>query len=200
MHMNGLDSKESLFELISQAQGGSGEAFEALLSRYRPLIESSVHGFISVETSMQEAEDLMEEAKHVFLSAITSYDLSRDGVEFGLYAKICIKNGLVSELRRQKQRRKLGVVSLVGDEEDLTEKGEDPASRIVEEEDFRQLYRMIRANLSELENKVWWMYVAGAAVSDIAKALGKDERSVHNAIYRIRAKLKRLLVRGGDKP
>lgn len=198
--MNGLDSKESLFELISQAQGGSGEAFEALLSRYRPLIESSVHGFISVETSMQEAEDLMEEAKHVFLSAITSYDLSRDGVEFGLYAKICIKNGLVSELRRQKQRRKLGVVSLVGDEEDLTEKGEDPASRIVEEEDFRQLYRMIRANLSELENKVWWMYVAGAAVSDIAKALGKDERSVHNAIYRIRAKLKRLLVRGGDKP
>ena len=198
--MNGLDSKESLFELISQAQGGSGEAFEALLSRYRPLIESSVHSFISVETSMQEAEDLMEEAKHVFLSAITSYDLSREGVEFGLYAKICIKNGLISELRRQKQRRKLGVVSLVGDEEDLTEKGEDPASRIVEEEDFRQLYRMIRANLSELENKVWWMYVAGAAVSDIAKALGKDERSVHNAIYRIRAKLKRLLVRGGDKP
>ena len=200
MHMNGLDSKESLFELISQAQGGSGEAFEALLSRYRPLIESSVHSFISVETSMQEAEDLMEEAKHVFLSAITSYDLSREGVEFGLYAKICIKNGLISELRRQKQRRKLGVVSLVGDEEDLAEKGEDPASRIVEEEDFRQLYRMIRANLSELENRVWWMYVAGAAVSDIAKALGKDERSVHNAIYRIRAKLKRLLVRGGDKP
>jgi RNA polymerase sigma factor (sigma-70 family) len=198
--MNGLDSKESLLALISQAQSGSGEAFEALFSRYRPLIESSVHSFISVETSMQEAEDLMEEAKHVFLSAITSYDLSREGVEFGLYAKICIKNGLISELRRQKQRRKLGVVSLAGDEESFTENDGDPASRFVEEEDFRQLYRMIRANLSELENKVWWMYVAGATVSDIAKALGKDEKSVHNAIYRIRAKLKRLLVRGGDKP
>ena len=199
--MNGLNSKETLLDLLVQAQKGSASAYEELLSKYRPLIESTVHGFVSHDTSRQEAEDLMEEAKHVFLSAITSYDLTREGVEFGLYAKICLKNGLISELRRQQHRRRLGVVSLAEDTDNITDAAEsDPSAQLVEEEDFRQLYRRIREHLSELENRVWWMYVAGAAVADIAKTLGKDERSVHNAIYRIRTKLKRLLMQGGEMP
>ena len=199
--MNSLNSKETLACLLVQAQNGSDSAFEELLSKYRPLIESTVHSFVSHDTSKQEAEDLLEEAKHILLSAITSYDLTREGVEFGLYAKICLKNGLISELRRQQHRRRLGVVSLAEDTDNITDTADaDPSARLVEEEDFRQLYRRIREHLSELENRVWWMYVAGAAVSDIAKALGKDERSVHNAIYRIRTKLKRLLMQGGEMP
>ncbi|MBE6694649.1 MAG: sigma-70 family RNA polymerase sigma factor [Ruminococcaceae bacterium] len=201
MQMNGLDSKEALVKLIIQAQEGSASAYEELLCRYRPLIESSVYSFVSHDTSLQDAEDLLEEARHIFLSAITSYDLSREGVEFGLYAKICLKNGLISELRRQQHRHRLGVVSLADGTEDIASIADaDLSSRLVEEEDFRQLYRKIREHLSDLENRVWWMYVAGATVADIAKTLGKDEKSVHNAIYRIRAKLKRLLVRGEGKP
>lgn len=201
MQMNDLNSKETLACLLAQAQSGSASAYEVLLGKYRPLIDSAVQSFVSHDTSNQEAEDLMEEAKHVFLSAITSYDLTREGVEFGLYAKICLKNGLISELRRQQHRRRLGVVPLADDTENITDPGEgDPSARIVEEEDFKQLYRRIREHLSELENRVWWMYVAGATVADIAKTLGKDEKSVHNAIYRIRTKLKRLLMQGGQMP
>lgn len=201
MQMNDLNSKETLSDLLMQAKGGSDSAYEELLLKYRPLIESTVRGFVSDDTSRQEAEDLMEEAKHVFLSAITSYDLTREGIEFGLYAKICLKNGLISELRRQQHRRRLGVVSLADETDNFSDTADnDPSARLVEEEDFRQLYRRIREHLSELENRVWWMYVAGAAVADIAKTLGKDERSVHNAIYRIRTKLKRLLMQGGEMP
>ena len=188
--------------LIQQAQDGSVDAYEELLRRYRPLIDSLVSGFVTPDMSRQDAEDLFEEAKHVFLSALTSYDLSRDAVEFGLYAKICLKNGLISELRRQKRRKKLGVVSL--SEDDLAQRdvpvSDDPASELIEEEDFHRLYRRIRSCLSEFENSVWWMYVSGVGAAEIAKRLGKDEKSVHNAVYRIRAKLKALLADGNTAP
>ena len=47
--------------------------------------------------------------------------------------------------------------------------------------------------LSELENRVWWQYVTGVPVADIARDLARDERSVHNAIYRIRRKLRAVI-------
>lgn len=195
-------SKAEVNLLIRQAQGGSVDAYEELFRRYRPLIDSVVSGFVAPDMSRQDAEDLFEEAKHVFLSALTSYDLGQDAVEFGLYAKICLKNGLISELRRQKRRKKLGVVSL--SEDDLAQRdvtvAYDPASELIEEEDFHRLYRRIRSCLSEFENSVWWMYVSGVGTAEIAKRLGKDEKSVHNAVYRIRAKLKALLADGNTAP
>ena len=70
---------------------------------------------------------------------------------------------------------------------------ENPAVHMVEDENFRQLCHTVRGHLSEFENRVWWQYVTGVSVSDIARGLGRDERSVHNAIYRIRKKLRERL-------
>jgi DNA-directed RNA polymerase specialized sigma24 family protein len=78
-------------------------------------------------------------------------------------------------------------------EADGSSGGEDLAARLVEDESFRQLCRTVRSHLSELENRVWWPYVTGVSVSEIARELGRDERSVHNAIYRIRRKLRERL-------
>ena len=74
--------------------------------------------------------------------------------------------------------------------EDARTRAEDLAARLVEDESFRQLCRTVRGQLSDLENRVWWPYVTGVSVSEIARDLGRDERSVHNAIYRIRRKLR----------
>ena len=66
---------------------------------------------------------------------------------------------------------------------------------IVDEESTADLVRTIRAKLSNYENRVWWMYVSGMSVSEIALALGgADPKSVSNAVYRIRKKLKGVIV------
>jgi DNA-binding CsgD family transcriptional regulator len=41
--------------------------------------------------------------------------------------------------------------------------------------------------------------VSGASTSSIARTLGKDEKSISNAIYRIRRKLRQVLGQG-DNP
>lgn len=186
----------ALLELIRQAREGSREAYLSLRAKYRPLLESSVARFCASEMTLQEQADMREEAERVFLGAISSFDTEQDSVDFGLYAKICLRNGLISEWRHLNARRRvtalpldesLGAVEIPG--------GEDPAARMVEDENFRQLCHTVRSHLSDFENRVWWQYVMGVSVSDIAQDLGRDERAIHNAVYRIRRKLRACLTR-----
>ncbi len=176
---------------ILQAQSGSHEACRLLRAQYRPLLEASVARFGAAELSRQERMDLWEEAERVFLGAIFSYDTEQDAVDFGLYAKICLRNGLISELRHMDSRRRMTVLPLEGEPVGAVE---DLAERVAEDERFRQLCRTVRGCLSDFENRVWWPYVTGVSVADIARELNCEERSVHNAIYRIRRKLRERLA------
>ena len=69
----------------------------------------------------------------------------------------------------------------------------DLASRLTEQEAYTELSRLIHDVLSEYENQIWWLYLSGRTARDIADRLGKDEKSVQNAIYRIRKKLRTVI-------
>ena len=180
------EETESIRPLLEAAQKGSLEACDSLLTRYRPLLRSLCSKYALENMSLQDREDLREEAERIFLCAVSTYDLTQHVVSFGLYAKICLRNGLVSELRRFRRRKRLDVVPAT---EEMVSR-DDPAEHVAEEERFRQLYGMVRSRLSSFENEVWWMFVSGMSYADIACRVGKDERSVYNAIYRIRRKLR----------
>lgn len=182
---------ETLEALLLEARDGSQEALHALRTRYKPLLDASVARYTTQEMTLQEREDMREEAERVFLSAVSTYDTEQDAVDFGLYAKICLRNGLVSEMRSLSVRHRLGIVPL--ETEEMSEE-DDPGHALVEAERFHRLYNMIHEHLSEFENTVWWMYVSGISVRRISERVGKDERSIHNAIYRIRKKLRVLLA------
>lgn len=181
--------EESVVSLLERAKKGSTEAYQLLRFRYRPLLDASVGRFVTDGMTLQERQDLKEEAERIFLTAVSTYDTEQDAVDFGLYAKICLRNGLVSEMRSLYSRRRLDIVPM--EQEILSE--EDPTRHVEEDERFRKLSGMITAHLSPFENSVWWRFVSGADVKEIARQIGKDERSIHNAIYRIRKKLRLLL-------
>ncbi len=176
--------------LVLQAQAGSRDAYLALQAKYRPLLLASLARFGDEELSRQEREDLREEAERVFLGAVSTYDTEQEAVDFGLYAKICLRNGLISEWRHMEARRRHEMLPLPEEALSGGHERTDPASLLVEEERFRQLCAAVRGYLSPFENRVWWQYVTGISVPDIANALNCEERSVHNAIYRIRRKLR----------
>ena len=189
--------KQDIVELILRARSGQESAFAELKDIYRPLIEASVRRFRSDVMSYQDGEDLYQEALVHFCNSVCSYDCGSDGVEFGLYAKICIDNGLVSFIRAYNRRNRLRAVSLEEQVEPALADAGDLLSSIVERERMAMLVRQINKQLSDLEKRVWWMYVSGASVSTIADKIGIENKSVSNAIYRIRKKLKDTL--GGQK-
>ncbi len=186
------DSAETL-ELIRQAQNGNQDAFAALYHRYEPLIASQCRRFAQT-LSHTDLEDLISEAGLAFLNAVRNFRTGEDSrVTFGRYAQICIQKRLISYLRHQ--RKQGGIVQLDADEMAELPAGEDsdPASRILEQEQYAILHQLMEQVLSNREKEVWFRFIAGRTAGEIAKELKQDKRSVENAIFRARRKLRRAL-------
>ena len=186
--------KERIKDLVFLAQSGDQEAFSELLETYDPLITSTVSKFRVDGMLDTDTEDLRQEATLAFYSALLSYDPSISEVEFGLYAKVCICNRLVSQVRMMK--RHIASSTLSYSAEDLlkyvSDDG-DPSKNIVEREAEANLMKLISDNLSDMENRVFEMYVSGMSAAEMAKRLDVSEKSVSNTVYRIRKKLKSVL-------
>ena len=181
-----------VMQLILRVKNGDENAFAQLLSKYTPLIESAVVKCLGEDMQGLYAEDFRQEATVTFYNAILAYDVEQHEVEFGLYAKICIANALISQLRLIGKRRSERLSD--SSEECLFDKdSDDPSAKILEQESLKSLYSVIRGNLSEFEYRVWQMYMSGKSARQIGLMVGKDEKSVSNAIYRIRKKLRAVL-------
>ena len=83
---------------------------------------------------------------------------------------------------------------IAGDEEllDFAVGDDEFFSSFVKKEELRELTDKIERELSPLENRVWRLYVTGTSCKNIALEVDKSEKSVENAIFRIRQKLKLL--------
>ena len=186
-------AQNALMRLIEQAQSGDQTAFEELLNRYTPLIESMTEHFSGSFRPSQDKEDLRQEAVLCFYKALMRFDTSQEQVQFGFYAKECIKNGLISSLRALRKHER--VVLLDDRNSPLAEPAddEDPSQRIVETESYLEISRRICEVLSEYENRIWWLYLSGRTAKEIAALTERDEKSVQNAIYRIRKKLRSVI-------
>ena len=191
----GLDeNKTQAEELILRVREGDGGAFESLLQLYTPLIEASVSRvLIDDELFRLYADDFRQEATVVFYNSILTYDMEQREVEFGLYARICISNALVSQLRILKKRNTERLSATSEDGLFTNDSEDDPSVKILEQESLRALYSVIRKSLSDFEYRVWRLYMSGRTAKQIGEVVGKDERSVANAVYRIRKKLRALL-------
>ncbi len=170
---------------LSAAKAGDSRAFEALLTAYSPLIESQAKHF--ADPFPEQREDLYQEACIAFYRAVETFDVTQDRVRFGLYAKTCIHNRLITYVRPLYRR---DTETPLWDE---AATDADPGQTLVEEESYRALLEHIRSVLSPYENHVWRMYLSGRTAREIASLMDKDERSVQNAIYRIRKKLRNSL-------
>ena len=190
--MKELSTHEITPKLICRVRRGDDSAFGELLEKYSPLIEASVVRALGEGELEPYRDDFRQEATVAFYNSILTYDTEQHEVEFGLYAKICIANALISQLRVLKKRNaeRLSDASVEGL---LLNSLEDPSLKILEQESLESLYSIIRGNLSEFEYRVWQLYISGRTAREIGVVVGKDERSVNNAIYRIRRKLRAQL-------
>jgi len=185
------ESDGRLLALLLNASSGDGKAFEQLAQEYRPMLDSAVNSY-SVYVSSNDVDELEQEALMAFFRAVRRYDPLYENVSFGLYAKICVENGIKSALRQILSRngRNVDLVSL-----DTLEDTElvGPDVEVIEREKAEELRQMIRSLLSDYENSVWWSYYSGVPIKTIAANVGKSVASVENALGRIRRKLKAAL-------
>ena len=180
--------QNELFSLLLRIRGGEDEAFSLLTDTYRGLLEGLVRSF-SEGLCAADSEELSQEARLALYRAACSYDLSMP-VTFGLYARVCVRNALVSFFRRASCHGKtaedaIDELCLPGDD--------DPVQAVLAAERLAELMTESKRVLSPYEHLVFTLLLEEKTTAAIAAATGKSEKSVANAIFRVKEKLRSVI-------
>lgn len=181
------------------ATGDSG-AEEALAERYVRSVRICARPLF---LAGGDSEDLIQEGMLGLLSAIRQYDPSVN-VPFKTYAELCINRRLYSAVRSATRLKHLPLNNGVPLDSILSEESQPQATnypeanrRITEEqvlarESEKELHSVFSQYLSSFEAKVLQLYLSGLSYAEMAAQTHKSEKSIDNAVQRIRRKLARL--------
>ena len=180
------EKKNSVEAMAEKIRGGDYNDFGKLLHlcAYIPKETFSV-----AEKLGYEKEDIYQESVLAFLYALHSYD-EKKGAGFRTFASVCIRNHISSILRSGQRQKNFAMIDYVPIEEiDLASKNE-PEADWIEKETFSNMKKRIFEILSEFELEVLRLYLNGFSYKIIGEKLGKTEKSVGNALSRVRKKLR----------
>lgn len=79
--------------------------------------------------------------------------------------------------------------------ESLSLREDNPEQILIERENVAQFLEEIRSNLSPLEQKVLTDYLDGMNYRQIAEKWNKPEKSIDNALQRVKSKVQKLRFR-----
>ena len=174
---------------IDAVKNGDVTAFEELLESYEPLILSETSKVLDKFSGFSgETEELIQEGRLAFYDAAMTYKENAE-VTFGLYAKICVHNRMISYVRKLTARkRREARLSLL---EGRAQSGDREEGLLSAYERSGEVRKFISCEASELENKVFMLYLQRKSYAEIALELGVSAKSVDNALSRVKKKLKK---------
>lgn len=150
-----------------------------------------------------DGEDLIQEGMIGLFKALRDYDFNQE-TPFRGFADVCISRQMYTAIdasRRKKHSPLNSYISIYGssNEENQTievyDQGswmEDPQRLYIEHEDMEGLIREIKVILSPLELQVLELHLQGMDYKSIAIHLNKPDKTIDNALQRIKTKVNRL--------
>ena len=191
-------------QLQSLAASGDSAAEELLADRFSSLAQLIAQSY---HIAGADSDDLAQEGRVGLISAIRGYKDSL-GVPFHSYAEICIRRRIFSAIRSAARWKHTPLNNGVSLEETLTAPKRDTNARILSEqrrtpeeqvlaresaEEFSDSFSRL---LSPFEQSVIRLYLDGYSSRAMACRLDRDEKSIDNAVQRIRRKLARIYSSG----
>ena len=184
--------KSSDEELIERLRDGESAITDYIMDKYKNLIQEGMIGLFK---------------------AIRDYDTGRDA-SFFTFADLCVSRQMYTAVQaagRQKHAPLNTYISLYAGsaENDVSGRGEEwelmdslasgfeknPEDLLIDKENVELLEKVIERELSNFEKQVLDLHLTGMTYSQIARVLGRDDKSTDNALQRIKAKLKRAILK-----
>ena len=175
------------------------------MDKYKNLVKSKAKSMYILGA---DTEDLIQEGMIGLFKAVRDYDCGRDA-SFYTFAELCISRQMYTAVQasQRKQHWPLNSYISLNGENKEQEEGEhtglgdvlstgqsgDPESLFLDKERMEYLECQIEKELSGFERQVLDLYLTGMSYSQIAKVLGRDEKSTDNALQRVKSKIKKIL-------
>lgn len=191
-------------DLQSMAANGDRDAEEQLAMRYSRLVIVCARPLF---LAGGDSEDLIQEGMFGLLSAIRQYTPEQN-TSFKTFAELCIKNRLISAVKSASRLKHIPLNSGISLESLLSNESQIPKAacselfrrapeeQVLARENEKELNLSFERCLSKFERKVLSYYLEGLSYEEMAIEVGKDIKSVDNAIQRIRRKLAQTITPG----
>lgn len=187
-------------EVIELIHSGDADAMEYMLKRYGNLVKREIR---TVYLIGAETEDIAQEGMIGLFKAIRDYETDK-GSSFSTFATLCVRRQIKTAITASNRKKHTPLNTYVSiyaendehgtmlaDNLEAEENQTNPENMVIAREQQSVLSKQIESELSPLERKVLHLYLGGMSCMDMALELGKSEKSVSNALQRIRGKLSR---------
>ena len=187
-------------DMIKLIRDGDQEATEYLVKKYYPLVIKSTRTLYLIGA---DEDDLTQEGLIGLFKAIQSYEPD-NSASFLTFAQLCIKRQIYSAIKASNREKHSPLNSYISfystvNQTDIElienlEAGKEtnPEHIILSQENTSSINDMLSSHLSKMEQTVLPLYLDGMSFKSIAEKLGKPEKSIDNAVSRIREKARRL--------
>ncbi len=192
-------------ELVLMAQNGDEAAQEYLLDKYKSLVRAKSRAYFLIGA---DSEDIIQEGMIGLYKAVRDYNEEKNA-SFRSFAELCVNRQMITAIKaatRQKHQPLNSYVSLnkpVYEEEseqtymDFLQSSSsallNPEALLIGQENKSFLENQMVKNLSSFETRVLVLYLQGRSYFEIAHVLDKPEKSIDNALQRVKKKLEKFL-------
>ncbi|HUC86702.1 MAG TPA: sigma-70 family RNA polymerase sigma factor [Candidatus Saccharimonadales bacterium] len=182
-------------KLAQQALTGPPSRFEALCVRFAPMIRVIVERFYLQDGS---EDDLRQEAMLGLYKGIRDYDGKRSSL--AIFVELCITRQVITAVKTATRGKHMPLNQAARFHQPYGNEGltlasviEDPKSSIAQQiedrEQLRGLFQVINNKLSKLEYQEFRLWVGGVPYEEIASYLSANQKTVDNALQRVKRKL-----------
>ena len=196
-------------ELIDRLRQGEKQITDYIMDKYKNLVRRKARSMYILGA---DSDDLIQEGMIGLFKAIRDYDAGRDA-SFYTFADLCISRQMytaVQASRREKHAPLNSYISLYANlaenEQEENENADtalvnrltsgtdtNPEALLIDKENVADIEAAIEKELSSFEKQVLDLYLTGMTYSQIAKVLGRDEKSADNALQRLKGKIRRAM-------
>jgi RNA polymerase sporulation-specific sigma factor len=188
--------------VIEAAKNGDNDSLEFIFSEFRGYIRMLSGKYFLAGA---DKDDLIQEGMIGLFKAIRDFRPEED-VTFRTFATVCIQRQIKTALKLATRKKhiplnsSLSLQSTVFDDEsdkeliDYFEDGNkvNPEEIYINNETYSQLNKLLYDSLSKLELNILLLYNQNLSYREISRIIGKSEKSIDNAIQRIKKKVEKI--------
>ncbi len=202
MSVNEYDSisDEQIIELV---RSGDQMAQDYLLNKYKTLVKSKARAYFLIGA---DREDIIQEGMIGLYKAVRDYHPEKNA-SFRSFADLCINRQIITAIKTANRQKHIPLNSSVSlnkqvygsDEEETyidflkTEEATSPEAIFIGIENKNFILEHFSKALSSFESQVLSLYLQGRSYSRIAEITGKPEKSIDNALQRVKKKTEKFV-------
>lgn len=193
-------------ELAVLAQQGNDRALDYLLSKYRVFVRNKS---LSYFIAGADRDDIIQEGMIGLFKAVRDFS-TLHGVSFKTFADVCVTRQIITAVKNASRQKHAPLNFYVSLNKPLTEGENDstleqllgqasnlnPEDIVISKESAVALGSEMNRILSPFEASVLSLYLQGHSYQSISKAIGKDAKSIDNALQRIKKKFEKISSKG----